>query len=400
MGQRVSFSIKKLTTQKIYNTPFWLLCLSSLLFFGSFNMIVPELPAYLTSLGGAEYKGLIIFLFTVTALLSRPFSGKLADRIGRKPVIMTGAMVCFVCSLIYPVLTTVMGFFLLRLMHGFSTGFTPTGQAAYLSDVIPANRRGEAMGILATAGSLGTAVAPAIADPIVRHFGLHVMFYCSSGAAIISMLVVLGIKETLDEKHPFGIGLLKVKRSDLFEPRVLKPAVVMFLSVCAYGAILTLLPDFGTYVGMHNKGVLFTYFTVAILFVRLLAGKASDRYGRAPVLLIVTFVIAIAMLVIAFAHDQTQLSVGIILYGLAYGATSPTLLAWATDLSDEHHRGRGIATLYIAMELGIGIGALVSGWLYGNDHTHFLHAFAFCSAMSVLAFVYLLFQRSTKKVSV
>ena len=115
---------------------------------------------------------------------------------------------------------------------------------------------------------------------------------------------------------------------------------------------------------------------------------------------VVTFVIAIAMLVVAFAHDQTQLTVGIVLYGLAYGATSPTLLAWATDLSDEHHRGRGIATLYISMELGIAIGALVSGALYGNDNTHFVRAFAFCSAMSMLAFVYLLFQRSTKKVSV
>src|ERR1700754_2889815 len=108
-------------------------------------MIVPELPAYLTSLGGAEYKGLIISLFTVTALLSRPFSGKLADRIGRVPVMMFGSAVCFICSFIYPVMTTVSGFLLLRLVHGFSTGFTPTGQSAYLSDIIPPDRRGEAM---------------------------------------------------------------------------------------------------------------------------------------------------------------------------------------------------------------------------------------------------------------
>src|ERR1044071_970735 len=89
---------------------FWLICLSSLLFFASFNMIVPELSGYLTSLGGAEYKGFIISLFTVTAMLSRPFSGKLADRLGRKPVIMFGSMVCLICSLFYPILTTVSGF--------------------------------------------------------------------------------------------------------------------------------------------------------------------------------------------------------------------------------------------------------------------------------------------------
>ena len=94
-------------TPGIYTRPFWLLCTSSLLFFASFNMIVPELPSFLSSLGGAEHKGLIISLFTVTALISRPFSGKLADRIGRKPVIIVGSLVCFVCSLMYPLLTTV-----------------------------------------------------------------------------------------------------------------------------------------------------------------------------------------------------------------------------------------------------------------------------------------------------
>ena len=88
-------------------------------------MIVPKLPSFLTSLGGGELKGLIISAFTLTAMASRPFSGKLADTIGRIPVIMIGSIVCLVCSLIYPVLTSVAGFIALRLVHGFSTGFTP-----------------------------------------------------------------------------------------------------------------------------------------------------------------------------------------------------------------------------------------------------------------------------------
>ena len=132
-------------TSGVYTKQFWLVCLSSLLFFASFNMIIPELPGYLTSLGGEEYKGLIISLFAVTAMLSRPFSGKLSDIIGRTPVMMSGAVVCLVCSFIYPLVTSVIAFLLLRLVHGFSTGFTPTGQTAYIADIIPAHRRGEAI---------------------------------------------------------------------------------------------------------------------------------------------------------------------------------------------------------------------------------------------------------------
>ena len=106
--------------------------------------MIPELPAYLTGLGGAEYKGLIIALFTLMAGISRPFSGKLTDKVGRVPVMIFGSLVCVICSLLYPVLTSVSGFLLLRFFHGFSTGFKPTATSAYAADVVHESRRGEA----------------------------------------------------------------------------------------------------------------------------------------------------------------------------------------------------------------------------------------------------------------
>jgi MFS family permease len=187
--------------QRIYSSQFWLLCISATLFFASFNMIIPELPEFLTKLGGADYKGLIISLFTVTAMLSRPFSGKLADRLGRKPVIIFGGVVCLICSLFYPWLTSLFGFFLLRFFHGFSTGFSPTGVSAYVSDVIPADRRGEAMGFIGTAGAIGMASGPAIGGAVANQFGLHAMFYFSSFFAFVAIAITLGLKETKKERH-------------------------------------------------------------------------------------------------------------------------------------------------------------------------------------------------------
>ena len=131
---------------RLYTPAFLLLCLSNVLFSGSFNMIVPELPSYLSSLGGEDYKGLIISLFTLSAGLSRPFSGKLADTVGRIPLMVFGTMVCVLCSLMYPLLTTVAGFLILRFFHGFSTGFKPTASTAFIADIVPVHRRGEAMG--------------------------------------------------------------------------------------------------------------------------------------------------------------------------------------------------------------------------------------------------------------
>jgi MFS family permease len=352
-------------------------------------MIIPELPAYLTSLGGAEYKGLIISLFTITAMLSRPFSGKLSDKIGRVPVMVIGPVVCVLCSAAYPLISSVAGFLILRLVHGFSTGFKPTGQTAYLSDIIPAARRGEAMGLLGTAGSIGGAGGPALGGPIAQYYGLDAMFYFSSFLGLVSILILLGIKETLKQKYPFGLAMIKVNTADIFEPRVTAACVVMALGSYSYGAIYTVMPDFGEFVGIQNKGLLFTYLTASSLAVRLIGGKASDRWGRKPVLIFSLSVIAIAMVIVGLAETRLHLIMGITLYGLAQGMTSPTLLAWATDLSDENHKGRGVASVYMAMEFGIGVGAFASGLIYNNDTTNFFVTFLTCSILSMSAFLYL-----------
>jgi MFS family permease len=152
--------------KQLFTSTFLLLCLSHVLFAGSFNMLVPELPSYLTSLGGEDYKGLIIALFTLSAGLSRPFSGKLTDTIGRVPVMIIGTLVCVVCSLLYPILTTVGGFLFLRFLHGFSTGFKPTASTAYAADIIPVTRRGEGMGILGISMNVGASMFPPIGSYI------------------------------------------------------------------------------------------------------------------------------------------------------------------------------------------------------------------------------------------
>jgi MFS family permease len=374
---------------RTYSYQFWLLCASSLLFFASFNMLIPELPGYLTTIGGSEHKGLIISLFTLTALISRPFSGKLADNIGRKPVIILGGAVCMVCSFLYPVFTSLFGFFLLRFVHGFSTGFTPTGQSAYVSDIIPAERRGEAMGWLGTIGSIGMAFGPAIGGWVTREFGINSMFYLSSLCGFSAAAIVTWMRETLPTKRSFHVSMLKVGKEDLFEPRVWLPCIVMGLAFYAYGAMLTLISDFGLHVGIERKELLFTDFTISTLLVRLLAGRASDRYGRVPILVVSTLLIMIAMMMISVSETPGLLIAGVFLYGLGQGGVSPTLLAWATDLSERTHRGRAIASLYIFMEFGIGVGAYTSGWLFGRNSDFFV-PFIASSVLGGVAFIVLL----------
>ncbi|MCA8832558.1 MFS transporter [Hymenobacter pini] len=383
--------------RSVYTMGFWLMCLSSMLFFMSFNMLLPELPDYLTRLGGQDYKGFIIALFTLTAGISRPFSGKLADTVGRIPVMVFGSLVCFICGFFYPFAVTVTAFMELRLLHGFSTGFKPTGTAAFIADIIPLERRGEAMGLLGVAGSVGMAAGPALGSWLAQQFSLNTLFYCSSGLALLSLVVQGTMTETLPtaQRQRFSWQLLKLEGwHEVFEPRVLAPALVTLLCLLPFGAVLTVVPDQSRLLGLvgESKGLFYTCYTGASLVVRLVAGRTSDRYGRVPVLIGSSVVIVAALVLLALAHSAPLFIAGAVLLGLGTGLNSPTLYAWTVDLSHPERRGRAVATMYIALEAGIGIGALLAGWVFSNKPAHlpYVHLLSAASVVAALGYLLLL----------
>ena len=383
--------------KSIYTLQFILLCLSSLLFSSSFNMIIPELPSYLSSLGGAEYKGLIISLFTLTAAISRPFSGKLTDRWGRVPVMAVGSVVCLICGFLYPVLSSVSGFLLLRLVHGFSTGFKPTATSAYVADIIPRERWGEALGMHGLCFSIGGALGPSIGSVIVNAYGIDAMFYSSSFLAFLSIIIVMNMKETLAEKEKLHKSMFYISRTDIIDIGALPAGIITFFSYTAYGLILTLIPDWSEHLGAENKGIFFTSFTAASVLVRFIAGKVSDRYGRTNVILSGLIVTAFSLFIISESTSVTILLIGAAIYGMGTGTLSPAINAWTIDLSSPQHRGKAIATMYISMELGIGLGALIGGSYYSDIITRIPLIMQIDILILCIGIVYLLYWKKLQK---
>lgn len=354
-------------------------------------MMIPELPDYLTGLGGREYVGLIIALFTLTAGLSRPFSGKITDTVGRIPVMAFGSIVCFVCGFLYPYLLTVWGFLLLRLIHGFSTGTKPTATAAYVADVVPADRRGEAMGTLGLFTAMGMSLGPAIGSWLAHAYSMNVMFWTSSAFALLSIGILLRMPETLANTQPFRFSLFRLKKNEVFDTQALPPFIVLLLQSVGYGVVLTLISTLSTSLGITNKGLFFTVYTLASLGVRLVFSRSSDRYGRVPVLTLSTALLAIAMLLLIVAQTPVIFWTAALLYGFSSGMNSPTVQAWTADLADEATRGRAMATMYIALEAGIGLGALGSGWLLNHivGDAGITASFAMSSLLAWVATAYL-----------
>jgi MFS family permease len=357
-------------------------------------MLLPELPDYLTSLGGADYKGYILALFTLTAGISRPFSGKLTDTIGRVPIMVFGSLVCVVCSALYPFLTTVTGFLMLRLFHGFSTGFKPTATAAFVSDVVGFERRGEAMSVLGMSGSLGMSLAPVLGSSITEGLGINTMFAVSSVFALLSVVILIkNMEETLPRTQKFRPELLKVSRKELFEPKELTVFWVQLLVSFAYGSILNLVPDLSKHLGVTNKGTYYTVFTVSSLIIRFFASKTSDIYGRVPVLKFSAFSVMISMLLLTFTDSYWMFMLSAVIYGFGWGMNTPTLQAWTVDLVPADQRGRGLATMFIALEAGIGLGSWVSQEIYRNQLERIALPYYLSAVLCFVAFLYLFTQK-------
>ena len=359
-------------------------------FMTSFNLILPELNNYISILDGADKKGLIITLFTISAAISRPFSGKLSDTIGRKKVIYLGIICSFIVMLIYPFSYSVLFFLILRFLHGFSAGFAPTGATALLTDLIPEKSRGHAMGIWGTFISLGIGVGQTLGSWIYLSFGFTILFLIGALFSLIAFILVFWIKETLVNQQKFNFKLLRISWKDVFEPNVLPAAFVMLLSAMCSGMIFVLTPDLSTYLGIANKGFFFGIYVIATILIRLLTSSLSDRIGREKTLLIGCFILVISMLLVGTSNSIVSYIFAAIIFGIATGITSPTMFAWTADLSHEDRRGVGAGTMFIALEFGIMFGALLTLASYDSTKSTIFLTFLIGALIATIACIYLI----------
>lgn len=372
-----------------YSKNFWALSFAMFLFMTSFNLIIPELNDFITTLGGAEYKGLIISLFTITAALSRPFSGKMADHVGRKSTMYVGTVICALITLLYPLSGTVFFFLMLRFFHGFSTGFLPTGATALITDILPISKRGHGMGVFGTAISLGIGVGQFLGTPTTQLFGINGLFITSAILSLFSLYIITTVKETLQNPIPFKWNIFLIKPTDIIEKDVLPVAVVMFLTAACSGLLFVLSPDMSVYLGIENKGWFFIFYVISTIIIRLTAGKVSDKIGRRQTLLIGVSFLILSMSMLSFSRDVFWYTSSSLVFGVATGISSPTLFAWMADLSPVHRRGIGSGTLFISLELGILFGSASTLLLYNSTIESVENVFYFGIVLATLALIYL-----------
>lgn len=372
-----------------YSRNFWLLCWAFLFFMVSFNLIIPKLNDFITGLGGADWKGMIILIFSTLAGISRPFSGKLADTIGRKKVMYMGIVLGTLALLIYPLSSTVFFFLAIRALHGTSAGFMPTAATALATDIIPDNQRGPAMGIWGAFTAVGFGLGNYFAGTIYEFHGYHGLFLTGVLFCLITGFLIGSITETLPSPQPFSFKLLKITWNDVFEPSVRPAAFVMFCATVSTGLIFVTSSDISTYLDIENKGHFFLFYMISTILVRLFGGNLSEKIGRRKTLLLGNFFLLVSMLCVTLAEEWILYTIGATVFGFSTGISSPAIFAWMADLCPEDRRGVGSGTIFIALEGGVILGSLLPLFFYDNTFSTVALLYSFAATAAFIALVYL-----------
>lgn len=347
---------------RFWNKTFFLVLSVSFLMFLSMYMLLPTLPLYAQTLGGSEtIAGTIVGIFTFSAVLIRPWFGNLLDRRGRKPILCLGLGLFLISSLFYHLAFTVILLLLLRAVQGIGWGASTTAASTIASDVIPADRRTEGMGYYGIASTIAMSLGPALGLYLVKYTDYALLFTASAIIAALGLAVSLLIN--YETPPPKPAKATPAASKVILEKTALPPSIVLFFITLTYGGIVSFLPAYAAYRGVEDIGVFFTVYALVLLLSRPIIGKLADRYGIKQFLAPGIVLLAGALLLLAETWTLPMFLLVAVLYGLAFGTVQPILNALVISLSPPERRGAANATFAMAMDLGIGLGAVVLGFI-------------------------------------
>lgn len=346
--------------EKIWTKDFILLILSNFLMYITYYAILSALPIYLVSdLNASKIQvGVVVGTYTIASVLVRPFSGFALDRFGRRTIFLSALVLYSLLFTGYLVAITLTSIILLRFAQGLTWGITTVAGSTIATDSIPASKRGEGIGYFALSTTLGMSVGPIIGLFICHKWGYTAMFVSGCFISIASLICAYAVhlrKRFIVGKH------ITLKWSSMFDKNSIRPSINVFITMIAYGGLLSFIALYGREIGIQNTSLYFLIFSVGIAAARLTAGKVFDKKGPRRIITICIILLIIGFPLLALAKNAALFYTSAIIIGFGNGVIFPTFQSMVNNLADSLHRGAANSTLYTAVDLGMGLGMIMAG---------------------------------------
>ncbi|MFI8575969.1 MFS transporter [Rossellomorea aquimaris] len=347
----------------IWTRPFFMALVNNFFIFLVFYSLLTVLPLYvIDELHGTEGQaGLATTVFLLSAIIVRPFSGKIIELLGKKKTLIISVMMFGISSFIY---FWVHDFYLLmalRFFHGIWFSIGSTVMVAIAADMIPPQRKGEGLGYFAMSMNLAVVVGPFLSLALIRWIPYTSLFMGLAWVIVIGFLCSFGIQVTEDDVVKEDVSK-RLTLKDLMEVKAIPIALVGFLTSFAYSGIMSFISVYAKSVGIFESvSLFFVVFAAAMLLSRPYTGRLYDRSGPNSVIYPSLIIFAIGLILLSVTHSVFLLLVAGTLIGLGYGALLPSFQTMSIVAAPKRRTGHATATFFIFYDLGIAIGSFVLG---------------------------------------
>lgn len=353
------------TQAKLWSKDFILLILGNLFVYQGILMFIPTFPVYIKQLGGSDLEASLPFaVISISALLLRPVSGCAADSFGRKPLLFLGLIILLAFNLTFFCVSVIGLILVLRFLQGIGWGMTSTVLATIMSDIVPAQRRGEGTGYFALSIIIATSLATIAGIEIMNRYNFTIVLIVSTALVALGLFLSTAIKPAPIKQAPQSASIRQsLLNGDLFEKKALLPAFLCFLHSITLSGIMSFIMLYGKEIGVENTWIYFAGHITMILITRPFAGKLFDKRGHATVIIPGIIFMIIGLTLLSFTTSTLALFISSLFYGLGYGAAHPSLQAWAISRSPAHRKGAANGTFLSSIDLGYSIGAVLLGFV-------------------------------------
>lgn len=343
----------------LFTGTFVALTVADLAYFTAAGVAIFALPLFVTGpLGHDEIAAGVAFgVFAVSALVLRPFAGRLTDRVGRRPLLVGGALLAAACLALTAVAADLVTIIVLRLTAGVAeAAFFVAGFAA-LADIAPTERIGEALSYNSLGLYLGIALGPLLGELLYENLGYPAAWLGAAALALIAAVLVLAVGETSTTRTERGEPFRIIHRPSM-------PVSIGFLtSLAAVGGFLAFASLHATRVGIADPSLaLFTYGAVVVV-CRIAFARVPDRLPSLPLAAAALATIGTGLVLTALWREPAATFAGIAVIAVGVSFSTPAFFSAIFATAAPKERGIASGTASAAIDLGLGIGPILLGFV-------------------------------------
>ena len=350
------------SAERLWTRDFVLLTTALFLISTAFYFLLPTLPIYVVEELGASNRevGLIVAVYTLAALMIRPFAGIALDLWGRRIILIISSLFFAIVFLGYPWMTLIVSLLMLRFLHGLNWGISTSAVFTLVVDIVPQKKRGRGLGYAGLAFNMAMAIGPVIGLLLMGEGRYDALFYGALALAVLGSGVFFLVRYPAFEKSE----TLKFSWKGLIAKRSVPVTMNVLLVMLTFGGVITFLTLYAEELDLSAfTGLYFTIMAVGMGLARVFGGQIFDRFGPRIIVLAGIVHAAAGFVLLSMMPYCSCFIASSFFIGAGLGILIPSFQSMANNMVNKERRGVANSTFLTGLDLGIGLGSILSGFL-------------------------------------